>query len=294
MQVCIIDVRLKQELKTDGESRAMRKKMFPEERLKVIFNLLKERKKIYVNELAKELAMSKSTIRMDLAELESRGLINRTHGGAVLKEELLFDTLNQTDKINLEINLRIHKNQAEKDAIGKLAASLVNDGDTIMIDGGSTTQYVAKYLAAKKGLTIITNSFYMMPELMNIDDVAVYLAGGLAYKQNGILMGDLTNEFVSHFKPQKLILGIDGISLNQGLTVADSLYPSVASIKRKMIEACSQIIVVADHTKLGKVCVMPIAPLKQVNYLVTDAHEKSQEIVEKIKMLGPEVLLASV
>src|SRR5690554_5092803 len=148
MQVCIIDVRLKQELKTDGESRAMRKKMFPEERLKVIFNLLKERKKIYVNELAKELAMSKSTIRMDLAELESRGLINRTHGGAVLKEELLFDTLNQTDKINLEINLRIHKNQAEKDAIGKLAASLVNDGDTIMIDGGSTTQYVAKYLAA--------------------------------------------------------------------------------------------------------------------------------------------------
>ena len=96
------------------------------------------------------------------------------------------------------------------------------------------------------------------------------------------------------FKPQKLILGIDGISLNQGLTVADSLYPSVASIKRKMIEACSQIIVVADHTKLGKVCVMPIAPLKQVNYLVTDAHEKSQEIVEKIKMLGPEVLLASV
>ena len=163
-----------------------------------------------------------------------------------------------------------------------------------MIDGGSTHNMWAKYLAAKKGLTIITNSFYMMPELMNIDDSAVYLDCGLAYKQNGILMGDLTNEFVSHFKPQKLILGIDGISLNQGLTVADSLYPSVASIKRKMIEACSQIIVVADHTKLGKVCVMPIAPLKQVNYLVTDAHEKSQEIVEKIKMLGPEVLLASV
>jgi DeoR/GlpR family transcriptional regulator of sugar metabolism len=271
----------------------MENKMFPEERIKLIFNILKEKKKVYVNELAKELSMSKSTIRMDLAELELRGLINRTHGGAVLKNESLIDITSEMDKNSLGINYRIQKNQAEKNAIGKLAASLVNNGDTIMIDGGSTTQFVAKHLCTKSGLTIITNSFYMLPELMNAKESAIYLAGGMVYKENAILMGDLTNEFVSHFKPQKLFLGIDGISLDQGLTVADSMYPSVASIKRKMIDACSQLIVVADHTKIGRVCLMPIAPLEKVNYLVTDDNA-SREKVEAIKSVGPEVLLAGI
>jgi DeoR family fructose operon transcriptional repressor len=266
-------------------------KMFPEERIKVIFNIVKEKKKIHVNDLAKELSMSKSTIRMDLAELESRGLINRTHGGAVLKDELLIDTSGETEKSALGIDYRIQKNQAEKDAVGKLAASLISNGDTIMIDGGSTTQFVAKYLCAKSGLTIITNSFYILPELMNAKDSAVYLAGGIVYKENAILMGDLANEFVSHFKPQKLILGIDGISLEQGLTVGDSMYPSVASIKRKMIDACSQLIVVADHTKIGRVCLMPIAPLKRVDYLVTD-DGISREMMETFKEAGLKVLVA--
>jgi DeoR family fructose operon transcriptional repressor len=272
----------------------MNSKMFPEERIKVIFNIIKAKKKIHVNELAKELSMSKSTIRMDLAELESRGLINRTHGGAVLKDELLIDTTGETEKSTLGIDYRIQKNQAEKDAIGKLAASLISNGDTIMIDGGSTTQFVAKYLCAKSGLTIITNSFYMLPELMNAKDSAVYLAGGIVYKENAILMGDLTNEFVSHFKPEKLILGIDGVSIAHGLTVADSMYPSVASIKRKMIDACSQLIVVADHTKIGRICLMPIAPLEKVNYLVTDNDAASQEMIAAIRTVGPEVLLADV
>jgi DeoR family fructose operon transcriptional repressor len=271
----------------------MNNKMFPEERLKVIFNTIKNKKKIHVDELVKELAMSKSTIRMDLAELESRGLISRTHGGAVLKNELLIDIADETDKNTLGINYRIQKNQAEKNAIGKLAASLINNGDTIMIDGGSTTQFVAKYLCAKSGLTIITNSFFMLPELMNAKDSAIYLAGGMVYKENAILMGDLANEFVGHFKPQKLILGIDGISLEQGLTVADSMYPSVASIKRKMIDACSQLIAVADHSKIGRLCLMPIAPLKKVNYLVTD-DGAPREMIDAIKALGPEVLIASV
>jgi DeoR family fructose operon transcriptional repressor len=271
----------------------MSNKMFPEERIKVIFNILKDKKKIHVNEIARELSISKSTIRMDLAELESRGLINRTHGGAVLKDELLFPDDVETEKNTFGINDRIQKNKAEKNVIGKLAASLINNDDTIMIDGGSTTQYVAKHLSAKSGLTIITNSFYMLPELMNVKDSAIYLAGGIVYKENAIVMGDFTNDFISHFKSQKMILGIDGISLDQGLTVADSLYPSVASIKRKMVDACSQVIVVADHSKIGRVCFMPIAPLKKVDYLVTD-DGTPQEMIDAIRAVGPTVLIASV
>ena len=211
----------------------MDKKLFPEERLEIIYNKIKEMKKIHVNELSDEFSISKSTIRMDLAELESRGLISRTHGGAIIKGELSVEEDGGKIKNFLDINSRIQKNQIEKDAIGQIAASLINDGDTIMIDGGSTTQFVAKHLEEKSGLTIITNSFFMLPTLLAIKDSAIYLAGGIVYKENAVLVGDLTNDFINHFKPQKLVLGIDGVSLEHGLTVADSMHPSVASIKRK-------------------------------------------------------------
>lgn len=271
----------------------MGKKLFPEERLELIYNKIKEKKKVHVNELSNEFSISKSTIRTDLAELESRGLIKRTHGGAILQNELIFCDNEDITKNNMEINIRIEKNQAEKKAIGQLAASMVNDNDTIMIDGGSTTQFVAKYLSDKRGLTIITNSFYMLQELLGIKDSAVYLAGGLVYKRNSVLVGDLTNEFISHFTPQKLILGIDGVSLEHGLTVADSMVPAVASIKRKMIDACSKLIIVCDHTKLGRACLMPIAPLSRVDYLVTD-DGAPPEMVEDIRSAGVEVLIAHV
>lgn len=271
----------------------MNKKLFPEERLELIYNSIKEKEKVHVNELASELSISKSTVRTDLAELESRGLITRTHGGAILQGALLVDDDVEMVKNTMEIDLRMQKNQAEKEAIGQLAASMINDGDTIMIDGGSTTQFVAKNLCDKNELTIITNSFYMLPELLKAKDSAIYLAGGLVYKKNSVLVGDTTNEFINHFNPQKLILGIDGVSIEQGLTVADSMVPAVASIKRKMIDSCSQLIIVCDHTKLGRVCLMPIASLKKVNYLITDDNA-SPEIIEAIRAVGPTVMLAHV
>lgn len=271
----------------------MNKKLFPEERLELFYNKIKEKKKVHVNELASQFHMSKSTVRMDLTELESRGLIKRTHGGAILQSELIAEDGEDMVRSTMGINLRMQENQAEKEAIGQLAASLINNGDTIVIDGGSTTQFVGKYLSDKSGLTIITNSFYMLPELLTIKDSAIYLAGGIVYKENGVLVGDLTNEFISHFSPQKLILGIDGISIENGLTVADSMVPAVASIKRKMIDACSLLIVVCDHTKLGCICLMPIASLKRVNYLITD-DGAPHDMIEEMRALGVNVMIAPV
>lgn len=271
----------------------MKTKLFPEERLELIYSNIKKNNQVHVNELAVELSMCKSTVRTDLAELESRGLITRTHGGAILKSQLLVNDGVEMLNNTIEIDLRIQENQAEKEAIGQLAATMINDGDTIMIDGGSTTQFVGKHLCDKNELTIITNSFYMLPELLKIKNSAIYLAGGLVYKKNSILLGDMTNEFINHFNPKKLILGIDGLSVEQGLTVADSMVPAVASIKRKMIDACSTLIVVCDHSKLGRACVMPIASLKKVNYLVTD-DKASPEIIEAIRAIGPVVMLAHI
>lgn len=271
----------------------MSKKIFPEERLNLIYNKIKDSKNVYVDELSKELSMSKSTIRADLTELEARGLITRTHGGAILKNETVNEDKEELIKNNVEINTRIKENQAEKKAIGKLTASMISDGDNIMIDGGSTTQFVAKYLANKSNLTIVTNSFYMLPTLLEIKNSAVYLAGGLVYSKNGILTGDLTNEFVGHFSPEKLILGIDGISAEHGLTVADSMVPAVASIKRKMIAQCNTLIIVCDHTKLGRACLMPISSLKRIDYLITD-DGASKAMIKSMKTFCSNVMVANV
>ena len=131
--------------------------LFREERLGLIMEMIYEKKKVIVKELADRFGKSTSSIRLDLTELESRGLIHRTHGGAILVENISNDYI-----VNKNwVRLRDKMNKPEKDRIGKAVLDLINDGDSIMIDGGSTTYSVGKYLKAKRGLTIITTSYHM-------------------------------------------------------------------------------------------------------------------------------------
>ncbi|MGI9951891.1 DeoR/GlpR family DNA-binding transcription regulator [Moorellaceae bacterium AZ2] len=265
--------------------------MFREERLQAIYEKIRAEKKALVKDLAKEFGISASSIRLDLAELESRGLITRTYGGATLPNHWKNGS-SLTENIS-ELDVRNNINQAEKDAIGRLAASLVNDGDTIMIDGGSTTRHVAEHLSSARKLTVITNSISLLPALYAIKDVTIYLIGGLLYRENAVLIGDLANDMVKAFHPDKVIMGIDGISLTHGLTAANPSVPAVASFKRKLVATGSQLIIVADHTKLGRVCPMPIAPLSRMNYLVTD-DQAPADFLEGVRLTGCTVLVAEV
>ncbi|MCL4487742.1 MAG: DeoR/GlpR family DNA-binding transcription regulator [Chloroflexi bacterium] len=266
----------------------MNRAIFREERLQSIFGRIEKDKRVYVKRLAKEFDVSDSSIRLDLAELESRGLLRRTHGGAILQAASNGNSVKSISSLHV----RAQENQAEKDAIGGIAASLIDDGDTIMIDGGSTTQSVAKHLVGKHNLTIITNSISLLPDLFAIPDAVIYVVGGMVYRENEVLVGDISNENTGYFHPSKAVLGIDGVSPEFGLTAANTSVPAVAAIKKKMIASSHRLIIVADHTKLGRVCLMPVAPIDKMDFLVTDSGAPP-EIVEAIHARGPVVKIAT-
>jgi DeoR/GlpR family transcriptional regulator of sugar metabolism len=264
------------------------KKIFREERLAMMYRIIQEKHKVFVVDLAEQFNISESSVRLDLAELETRNLILRTHGGAILKDEITDNKV----VIDLDsINDRITHLQKEKDAIARKTASLINDGDTIMIDGGSTTKMVAKYLADKKNLTVITNSIILIPDFLYNPNINLYSLGGLAQKDHGVCVGYMTDEFVAQFHPQKTILGIDGISLDKGLTAANPSVPAVSTVKRKMIEVSDQLIIVADHSKLNRICLMPVAPIDAMDILVTDSGAP-RDFIAQIEQKGPRVIVA--
>ena len=264
----------------------MNQKLFREERLQLIAELVRTRRKVHVDELAEEFNISPSSIRLDLTELEARGLLKRTHGGAIATTK--FQGRLVTQKSSLE--LRQAAQQTEKMAIGRAAAALIEDGDTLMIDGGSTTFHLAPHLVSKRGLTIITNAVSLLPQLTAIPDGRVYVVGGLLDPRFETLVGDITVNTLEQFRTAKAVLGIDGVSMEAGLSVTD---PAVAASKQKMMQLSDQIIFVCDHTKLNQVCLIPIAPLAEVDYLVTDSNV-SAETVAAIEACGPKVIVAPV
>jgi DeoR family fructose operon transcriptional repressor len=263
----------------------MPSKTFREERLRLITEHILADDKVYVNDLAEEFSVSPSSIRIDLNELEARGILERTHGGAIISETL--DGRLITEKSPFEARTMLL--QSEKEAIGRAAAALVADGDTLMIDAGSTTVYVARYLGSKRNLTVVTNAVTLVPDLMAIPDVQTYVTGGALDRRFATLVGEMTLDTIGRFRTARAILGMDGISVDGGLSVTD---PAVAATKHKMMAASEQLIVIADHTKLNQMSLYIIAPLETMDILVTDSGAGS-DIVEAIRACGPQVIVAS-
>jgi DeoR/GlpR family transcriptional regulator of sugar metabolism len=261
-----------------------KKDIFREERLQLIVERLLAEKKIYVADIAREFEVSPSSIRMDLAELEERGLLQRTYGGAILPEQLNAHVM---VKKNL-LHLREETLQAEKDAVGKATAELIEDGDTLMMDGGSTVWYVARHLTHKQHLTIITNATNLLPVLLEIPESEIYLTGGLLRRRDEILTGDMAVDSFGRFNTVKCIMGMDGISLQSGLTATDL---PIAATKRKMISVSKELIVVCDHTKLEQVCLVPVAPIEKMHTLITD-EGAPQDMIATIRERGPAVIIA--
>lgn len=264
----------------------MSKKLFRQERLQAILEKILADKTVYVDDLAREFGVSPSSIRIDLAELEAQGVLNRTHGGAIVADKAAGHIVTQ----NSPLELRVRAQVPEKEAIGRAAAALIADGDTLMIDGGSTTLLVARRLAGKRNLTVITNAVTLLPDLMTLPDAQLYVAGGLLDLKLATLLGDATVDSLGQFRTAKAIIGIDGIALDGGLTVSN---PLVGATKRKMISGSRQLIVVADHTKLNRICLIALAGIAEMSVLVTDTGAPP-ELVASIRAAGPEVILAPV
>jgi len=232
--------------------------MLPHQRREKILELLKEDGSAKVIKLAKIFKVSEVTVRQDLEKLESEGHILREHGGAFLKN--VEDSVKSFTLLNQD-------NLEKKKLIGRKAAELVEAGDSIILDSGSTTTEIAKNLIGRSGLTIITNALNIAMILGAEPGIEVIVTGGEFKPPTLSLTGQKAATFFEDIHVDKLFLATAGISLRSGLT-----YPSLSDIvvKKAMIESADVTYLVADSTKIGKNAFASLGALSLIDYIITD------------------------
>ncbi len=251
--------------------------VFQEERLEKIMALLNKENRLITKELPAKLNTTSVTIRKDLDILEKRGLLKRTHGGAMKTKKLYPGlALNEKEKINLEEKMRIVKK----------AAKLVNEGDTIILDSGSTTSLLAKEIKNIQRITVITNAMNIASELIN-SDVKVILIGGSLIKETSTLVGPLADDTLRKISADKLFLGVDGIDFSGGLTTPDIYEAHTSSV---MMQVSGDVILVVDSSKFGRRSLGVISKVKDINTLITTKKLSATEL-DKLKKENIEVII---
>jgi DeoR/GlpR family transcriptional regulator of sugar metabolism len=232
--------------------------LLPNQRREKILELIQEDGSAKVISLAKMFKVSEVTIRQDLEKLESEGLILREHGGAFLK--------NVEDSVR-SFTLFNQTNMDKKAIIGKVAASLIETGETIILDSGSTTTEIARQLIGKKGITVITNALNIALILGAEPGIEVIVTGGEFKPPTLSLTGQKAAKFFEDIHVDKLFLATAGISLRSGLT-----YPSLSDIvvKKAMIDSADKTYLVADSSKIGKNAFASLGALSLIDYIITD------------------------
>jgi DeoR family fructose operon transcriptional repressor len=221
--------------------------------------MIAEGRRATVLELSQALQVSEATIRRDLRLLEQRGVVQRTHGGAIAPSNTGFEPtfLEKEDRA-----------AEEKERIGRTAADLIQDGETVILDAGTTTAQIAKALRGRKGLTIITNAINIALELTHSPEIEVYLTGGTLKGSTLALVGPATEDILRGFYADKVFLGVNGVDLVRGLTTPSL---SEARVKRVMLESARECILVADNSKFGEVAFAAIASLDMLDRVVSDS-----------------------
>ncbi len=232
--------------------------MTPQARHTRILELLTTQGEAQVAELALSLGVSDMTIRRDLDALDLAGKVLRTHGGAALSGRVVFD---------FQFMQRTQEQEGAKQHIAKIAASLVKDGQSILLDSGTTTLAVARALKARKGLTIITTSLPIASELQNCDTIDLVLLGGALRREAPDLIGPITEANLELLKADVAFVGADAID-SQGRVYNGSM--AVARMLTRMATSARQVYVVADSTKIGKTALTRFGILKEWDGLITD------------------------
>src|SRR5829696_5049173 len=252
-----------------------------ERRAQVILQQLLRTGKVSVGSLAKRLKVSTATIRRDLGELEGRGLLRRSHGGALPIQPLLYEPFRHVSYYHEQERQR----SAEKRRIGLVAAELVTDGEILAIGAGTTATQVARSICLHKGLTVLTNAINVAMELSHRDDLKVIVTGGFLSGDWFALVGPAAIQSVGEIFVDKVFVGVDGIHHEHGLTTN---YPDQATIHRALMRQARRKVVVADHSKLGAIASALICPIDGVDILITDRWA-SRESVAPFVAKGIEV-----
>ena len=248
-----------------------------EQRREKILNLLNVKGRIRVSELSRIFGISEVTIRHDLAELEEANLLYRVHGGAESTHRAYY-TLSLAD--------RMKRNEQEKRAVAVSVASLIEEGDTVILDSGTTTLMVAQEIRQKKGITVLTNSLLIARELSASAEVNVIILGGSLNPANLFVYGDDTYAQLEKYKADKMVMAVDGISAQFGVTTY--MYQE-AEVSRRMSQRVNTVIVAADYTKIGREGFAKIGGIDIAHMLITNSSADNEE-VEAIRETDVEVI----
>lgn len=240
----------------------MKRKYSSKERKSLLIEMLREKDRILISDLTKSFDVSEVSIRKDLADLEEKKLLIRVKGGAINIHQ-------SNDADDISILHKQQKNIKEKQLIGKLAASLIKENETIIIDSGTTTMEVAKNLDSFNKLTIITNALNIAEYLAGYDRFSVIVLGGYLRPLSMSTVGMLAESALGNFYCDKLFLGIDSFNLQKGLST-----PNIeeASLNQVMIASAKEVIAVFDSSKFEKRSLAFIASLDKINTIITDSH----------------------
>lgn len=234
--------------------------MLSDERRAALINQLRESGYVQAAQIAQKLQVSTATIRRDLAELEQEGFCTRTHGGAVRSS--------QGTTLELPYEVKKQKFVLEKEQIAREALKLVGDGDTLILDSGSTTYALARLLTEKQRLTVVTNDLQIATLLASNPAIHLVCTGGIARPHVFTLLGADVVEFIQKLKVDKTFLGADAIHADGSI---GNVNIEEVAIKQAMMKAASSVILLADSSKFSMTGFARVGTFSDVDVLITDA-----------------------
>jgi DeoR family fructose operon transcriptional repressor len=234
--------------------------MLTPERHRLILEVLKVKNSVKIQELVDLTNSSESTIRRDLTQLEEEKYLKRIHGGAALLQGKLKEP---------NIIEKSAKNLQQKKLIAKEAASLVEEGDCIYVDAGTTTFQMVEYLPIDKEIVVVTNGLTITEPLMK-NGIKTYLIGGFIKPSTGAMIGRGALAALEHYRFDKCFLGVNGIHVELGYTTPD---PEEVAIKMAAIQLSREKYVLADHTKFGEIAFSRISQLTEAKIITEEAEE---------------------
>ena len=232
---------------------------------------------VSVAELSQLLTVSDMTIRRDLAYLERQSVLRRVHGGAIAYQ--------QADGEKSFV-YRSSRADPQKKIIGWLAAQMVNDGDRVILDAGTTTLQVAYHLACKSHLTIITNNIPVAKELSQCTNIVIILLGGIVKHNEMCTVGNMVKQSLSLLSADKYFLSATSFSIRMGAMETDM---AETEVKQSMLRSAGETILVADSSKFDVTSLIQVAPLKQIHKIITDDRLPA-EAIQDIEVQGVEVI----
>ena len=250
------------------------------ERHQKIYELLRKHKNLSIDKLSSILEISKMTVRRDLDRLIKKGIVQRVHGGAIIS---------RTNEYEPPYLIRSLEMMQEKQMIGRLAASLIKDNAVIIVDIGSTLLELARNIPENNNITVITNWIPVAVELSKKRGLFnLVLVGGKVFTDELSIVGGYPEEMLKDFNADIVFLGVGGISDKFGIT---DFNMDEVQVKKQMINSSREVIVLADHSKFGRIAPIKITDIKSIDKIITDDGLKEEDKIN-IERFDTEVIIA--